>query len=222
MSTGPIPIDDQRLALELNFLTGELIVRTQEQSQSTPIDGQSIKSLTDWVLARLSDHGASVEIDTEPFSAMTALALDLQISRDLWRIFATVDTVFTEFRGSLREETGPVHLWPHHFDLAVLWFSGRMVPGVDPDDEENADEQMNFGFVPGDTSIAEPYFYITAYPTPENFTDVQLPAGAYWHTEGFTGAILTYEQWLKQDKPRMALLNLLQTVHHAGKTAMLG
>ena len=43
----------------------------------------------------------------------------------------------------------PVVLWPHHFGLAVLWFSGHPAPDQDPANAEYADEQMNFGFSTG-------------------------------------------------------------------------
>jgi len=32
-------------------------------------------------------------------------------------------------------------------DVSMNWFSGRLVPDIDPADEESADEQLNFGFV---------------------------------------------------------------------------
>ena len=44
-----------------------------------------------------------------------------------------------------------------------------------PADEESADEQMNLGFVTGDERIPDSYFYATAYPQPERFTEQPLP-----------------------------------------------
>ena len=41
-------------------------------------------------------------------------------------------------------------------------------------------------------------------------------------TEGFTGAILTHDAWLEESSPDAALLELLETVHAAGRAAMLG
>jgi hypothetical protein len=51
---------------------------------------------------------------------------------------------------------------------------------------------MNFGFVTGDDSIDDAYFYATAYPQPDGWSDLDLPDGASWRTEGWTGAILPY------------------------------
>jgi hypothetical protein len=113
-----------------------------------------------------------------------------------------------------------VQLWPHHLDLALLWFSGRLAPGQDPANEEYADEQMNFGFSRGDDGIPESYFYATAYPTPASLTDITLPGDAYWHTEGFTGAILPYQALVEADAPAEALLTYLRTVQQAGASLM--
>ena len=105
-----------------------------------------------------------------------------------------------------------MQVFPHHFDLSLNWFSGRLVPGVDPDEEESADEQMNFGFVTGDASISEAYIYATAYPEPHGILEVALPDGAYWHTEGFTGAILPYGEFVGADDASSRLLEFLRTV----------
>jgi hypothetical protein len=42
-----------------------------------------------------------------------------------WQALAQIDILLKQFRGELREETSPVQLWPHHFDLSLVWFSGR-------------------------------------------------------------------------------------------------
>jgi hypothetical protein len=138
-----------------------------------------------------------------------------------WQAFSQIDAVFKEFKSGLRNESGPVQLWPHHFDLAVLWFSGRHVSGIDLADEESADEQMNFGFSTGDEAIPDPYFYITAYPRPDTFTTAALPAGAYWHTSGFTAAILPYESVRTAENPQTTLLSFLKALHKHGAAFMI-
>jgi hypothetical protein len=128
--------------------------------------------------------------------------------------------VFAAFQGALREETSPIQIFPHHFDLAMNWFSGRLVPGIDPADEESADEQMNFGFVTGDASIDEAYFYTTAYPQPGGWGELTLPEGAYWHTEGWTGAILPYSMLVDSSEPAEKLLAYLRGLQAQGADLM--
>ncbi len=49
----------------------------------------------------------------------------------------------------------------------------------------------NVGFSPGDAAISEPYFYVSPWPIPEGAVLPELEAGARWHTDGFTAAVLT-------------------------------
>ena len=79
---------------------------------------------------------------------------------------------------------------------------------VDLQDEEASDENMNFGFIPGDEGIPEPYFYATASPPPAGITEAPLPAGAHWHTEGWTGAVLPYAALRGQDQPIERMLEI--------------
>jgi hypothetical protein len=87
-------------------------------------------------------------------------------------------------------------------------------------DEENADEQMNFGFAPGDDAVPEPYFYVTAYPMPDSLVDSALPDGATWHTDSFTGALLTYAEVLDAPDPAEKVLDFLRSVQQAGASLM--
>ena len=59
----------------------------------------------------------------------------------------------------------------------MVWLPGTKVAGQSLENEEHADKQMNFGFTLGDDTIHEPYFYVTAYPLPDEFAELPLPAG---------------------------------------------
>ncbi len=105
--------------------------------------------------------------------------------------------------------------------MAMMWLGGEKIPGQDPADEEYSDKQMNFGFSFGDGGIPEPYFYITAYPKPDGFADMVLPHKAYWHTEGFNGAVLRYRDLLEHADPHTALADLWNQLLVAGRKQML-
>jgi len=70
------------------------------------------------------------------------------------------------------------------------------------------------------SSDLEPYFYVTAYPTPDGFAGSPLPAGARWQTEGWTGAVLPYAELLYSDDPAARLLEFLHAAHQAGARLM--
>lgn len=142
-------------------------------------------------------------------------------SRRIGQAINAVGGALELFRGGIAEETSPIQLWPHHFDLSMLWLPGEKIPGQDPDNEEYSDKQMNFGFAFGDATIREQYFYVTAYPLPESFSQLSLPAGAQWQREGFSGAVVLYRDLLKQANPTSYLLELWTHLLASGREQML-
>jgi hypothetical protein len=221
LTTTPILVKDKTVELLLNFVHHSLLIMTSHgEKMEIPLPTQSIASLHHTVINALSIMNIKPELDHNLFVDEVPRKYDSEAVTRYWRTLAWIDGVFKHFKGELREETSPVQIFPHHFDLSMNWFSGRLVPGVDPSDEESADEQMNFGFVSGDSYIPDAYFYITAYPLPEGLTDTVLPKDAYWHTEGFTGAIMMYEFLQAADDPKTMLLTLLRTVHQASAKLM--
>ena len=132
--------------------------------------------------------------------------------------WSSVTAAMEEFRSGIREETSPIQLWPHHFDLTMTWLPGEKVPGQDPENEEYADKQMGFGFVLGDETVPEPYFYVTAYPLPDAFPTLPLPTGRAWQTIGFNGAVLPYRLLNDSSDPRGYLLDLWRGLLSAGQT----
>jgi len=221
LTTTPIPTGPITFEMLLDFTTHQLVITTSRGEQwRKPFVGQSAAAFCEETLAVLDGLGIQPEIDRSLFANTTPGIYDPMAAAQYWQALSQIDAIFKQFKGKLRGETSPVQLWPHHIDLAFLWFSGRLVPGTDPEDEESADEQMNFGFSPGDEATPNPYFYITAYPMPDGLTDTPLPNDANWTTEGFTGALLMYGALLSADDPGDKLLNFLQTAQQAGASLM--
>jgi len=222
LTTTPFPIAGQNLELTLDLTTHRLALDSSDGwSAALPLANRSAAGLCCWIRSAL----AAADIELEPdllaaFDGEQTLPYDIEAVDRYRRVINRLDTAFKTFKGGLREETSPVQVFPHHLDLAMNWFSGRLVPGIDPADEESADEQMNFGFVTGDGSVPDAYFYATAYPAPEGWTDLTLPEGAYWHTVGWTGALLPYSTLAASDRPEAMLLDYLRTVQAHGKKLM--
>ncbi len=140
--------------------------------------------------------------------ARSAMALD------------SVVAVFDGFRDRLAEHTSPVHMWPHHMDLALTWFSGRTVPDTDPADPDINREQASIGFSTGDEGTAEPYFYGIAYPFPEDLADAELPGAARWITGAYTGALLPYAAVIDTPDPKATLRSFLEAFYSAAAGRM--
>jgi hypothetical protein len=171
-------------------------------------------------LGALSELGIRPEIDAKLFQETQAMDYREDHAQTFLQAIVQVDLLLKQFRGELREETSEVQIFPHHFDLSFAWFSGRLVPGRDPRDAENADEQMTFGFSTGDEGTPDPYFYATAYPLPEGFLAKPLPEPASWHLEGWKGALLPYSSWVNQPDPQPRLLDFLRQAQKAGASLM--
>jgi hypothetical protein len=207
--------------LLLDFTHHRLLLTTSHgHRRDFLLTGQSLRTFTEQVLTLLAEININPELDRNQSSDNRAGAYDVAAVEDFWQAFSQIDAVLKEFRHGLRAESSPVQLWPHHFDLAVLWFSGRRVPEQDPDDPEYADEQMNFGFSTGDEGIQAPYFYVTAYPQPEGWTEAKLVDGAHWHRDSWTGALLPYAGIVGDAGGAAHLLEFLKKAHHSGAALM--
>lgn len=221
LTTGPMAAGNQVFEMVLDCTAHTLTISTSKGERlQMDLRGQSPKEFCETALAALDAIGIRPDIDQSKFASETPGTYEKQAVETFWQALTQVDAVLKQFKGELRQETGPVQLWPHHFDIALLWFSGRLVSGEDAADEESADEQMNFGFSTGDSGIPNPYFYATAYPWPEGITEAALPAGASWHTEGWKGALLMYDALLEQENPKEYLLSFLRAAQGAGSGRM--
>lgn len=210
--------------LEIDLRASRIIRRTSEGAKLIePIDGQSKEELAQEIsnfLTASGVEGGLVPADKSQGSDRFA-GYSAKHAQSLGRVLNDVSAAMAEFRAGIREETSPIQLWPHHFDLSMLWLPGEKIEGQDPDNEEYSDKQMNFGFTFGDTGIPEPYFYVTAYPLPGGFPGLPLPAGTEWKTEGFSGAVLLYEALAESSDPNGYLQDLWTRLLSAGRAQML-
>jgi hypothetical protein len=116
--------------------------------------------------------------------------------------------LFLKLRGSSLKEKSNINFWPHHFDLALLVFSGKLIDGQDETNWDYSREQMNFGLSSGDAGIPQPYFYVTAYPFDKTLLKIELPEFAEWHTEGWNGLVVKLNQLANQEEIFTALFSL--------------
>lgn len=212
---------DFELALDLR--ESLLVGRTVDGAQMIEaIDGQPAAELA----AKISDFLTADGLDSAGVPAEDSYGTDVfsgystENANRIGQVVSAVNAAMNRFRSSIREETSPIQLWPHHFDLSMLWLPGGKIEGQDPDNEEYSDKQMNFGFAFGDDGIPEPYFYVTAYPLPADFPNLRLPAGTEWKTDGFSGAVLLYNTLIESSDPKGYLLGLWTKLLAAGRSRL--
>jgi hypothetical protein len=90
------------------------------------------------------------------------------------------------------EGASPIRTWPHHFDIATLI---TLEASLGPETMRS----IGVGMTPGDSSYAEPYFYVTLWPYPKDRRLTSLDGNGTWHTEGWIGAVLTGSRLLEGD-----------------------
>ena len=221
LTTTPMPAGALSVEIRLDLVNHLLIVENSRgEVWHCKLEGQSPAQFCATVLTVLQHMGVTADIDRSEFADDEPHSYDPLAVTHFWQTLTQIDGRLKEFKGEQRRETSPVQIWPHHFDLSMIWLSGRLVPDTDPEDEEYSDEQMNFGFSTGDEGIPEPYFYITAYPMPAGLTETQLPPDAQWLTEGFMGAVMMYAALVDTNNPGEKLLDFWRTVHKSGSQLM--
>lgn len=205
--------------LELDMANSQLHVRTCTTEFRERLVGQSSRDVADTVRKVLLPLGVDERcapgekiLDDSVYPEYSATE-----SNRLHRAIGSVTAVLEDFRAGIREEKSPIQVWPHHFDLSMIWLPGHKVHDQDPADEEYADKQMNFGFTFGDGGIPEPYLYVTAYPLPDALPKLGLPAGAVWRSDGFNGAVLLYDELAAMADPQRYLLDLWNRLLDAGR-----
>jgi hypothetical protein len=184
----PIQTDNgiEALELNINLIEHKLKIFFKNNRDEIALEQTSIAEFTKKLVAILSSY---------------------EISK-LWNLFRQVYFLFLKLRGSTLKEKSNINFWPHHFDLALLVFSGKLIDGQDETNWDYSREQMNFGLSSGDAGIPQPYFYVTAYPFDKTLLKIELPEFAEWHTEGWNGLVVKLNQLANQEEIFTALFSL--------------
>lgn len=138
----------------------------------------------------LESKGIQVKLEEPEFTGGTYDPVQGEAyAETLWWLHKQFQIIKAEISSGI---TSPILLYPHHFDLSLVWF---------PYDD---DKQVSIGFSTGDETVSEPYVYLTLYPEPKGFDKMlseKLPEEAYWQKDGFSGAILTYSKMRSHPHP---------------------
>lgn len=204
--TTPIPYEDgSTFEITMNLISNSIQILTSTgHNRNIPLTGQSVSQFSSEVLSILETMNIKPEIDLEKFGDNTNLEYNTADASKIFKSYALIDIIFKTFKGTIPFESSPVQLWPHHMDIAFT---------CHPHTRESID-QIAFGYLTGDETVEEPYFYITAYPELENISDITLADDAYWNPDGWQGVILKYKDLIKTDNPGEVLINHLQHTYN--------
>ena len=171
---------NNKTEIKINLLTGQFLYFDNEK-------GSFIDLRKDDILEKLKTvtSNQNLKISTESLNNTT----DQELSE--YHNFAKKATQILElFRMNLRDNFTLIHLWPHHFDFSLEWFTG------------NKDEQIGTGISPGDEQNSNPYLYMNPWPFNEKITNESLPIGK-WNTDGWNGIKVEWDE-LEQISPKDA------------------
>jgi len=164
-----------------------------EAEHAFPLNGKTLEDGYAWLegilMAMNSDTMSKPlirpdhELPTHP--VVTGASFSLEEKAAFETVSAWFDFADSHLQplGEVYTHTTPVTCWPHHFDIARVIF-------LSPDADQSKDPSVGVGLSLGDNAYAEPYWYVTHWPSPEDADLPPLPSGGHWHTEEWTGAVL--------------------------------
>ena len=228
-TTSSIPYDKRAFELQFDFIDHKLALLTSDGAvRSLPLVSRSVAEFYREFMELLANAQIEVKIWKMPVEIPDPIPFDQdrvhatyqpEYAHRFWRILASVDRVFTEFRSRFIGKTSPVHFFWGSFDLAVTRFSGRRAPerpGADVITREAySHEVSSVGFWPGSGEVKDAAFYSYSAPEPSGFREYTVqPAAAHYKPE-LGEFLLVYEDGPRAPSPSRALLEFCQSTYEA-------
>jgi len=233
LTTSPIPVGNEILDLEFDFLSHQLIARiSRGEVRTLSLEPQTVAHFYRRVMDLLNGIGVVVAINEMPNEVQNPLrfsmdqvhgSYDADAAHAFWRALVQADRIFKIFRSGFIGKASPVHFFWGSFDLSVTRFSGRRaplhrggIPGL-PDAvtrEAYSHEVSSAGFWPGNDAFPRAAFFSYAYPEPPGFRDRPVPPGAYFDTN-LGEFILPYDAIRTAGEPDALLLKFLSSTYEA-------
>ena len=216
LTTDNIPLPDGGvLALRLDLNQHQLVIGSSSgETRSVGLaEGLSGSEMGEWVITAVSQFGLQGDYPREKFVNDEQRSYDPEKAQNYFGVLANVARTFEAHRASLKGSVSPVQVWPHGFDMAFEWFGSRVERAEEHGEVQEFPSQLNLGFYPGDSGV-EPYFYSNPWPfEKEALLNKPLPAGARWHSAGWEGAMLPYDQLVNEPDAEARLLQFAKAVY---------
>lgn len=234
LTTSPMPHANRSIAVELDFISHELIVRADDGARhSFPLEAMTVADFFAQYLGTLRNLGIDPAIHPSPVEVETAIPFardskhagyEAEAAHQCWQILLNTHRVMKRFRGGFTGKQSPVHFFWGSFDLAATRFSGRRAPkhpGGAPHCpdwvmvEAYSHECSSCGFWPGGGETLQPAFYAYAYPEPQGYAQrVVEPAAARYDLKA-REFLLPYAAVHAASEPDEMLLRFFQTTYEA-------
>lgn len=192
LQTAPVPLPNGRSALLTMDLT-EHEVRVDAGDGAVTghsmLGGSTATQLADALIADATALGLGDDYERDKFENDEVPIYDPEVATAFLETLTAVHALMEDHRRSLTGDVGPIHLWPHGFDVSFEWFGSRVETYEENGQVTEYPAQLNFGWDPN----GDGYFYSNPWPFEgEELLSKELPAPASWHTEGWEGSMLPY------------------------------
>jgi len=185
---------------------------TGEHREVSMAAGLSATEMGEWLIAAAAELGLGGEYVTDKFANDEPRSYDPAAAAAFFHVLTSVELVFAIHRNGLSGEVGPIQLWPHGFDLAFEWFGTRVEEYEENGEVTEYPSQLNLGFY----SAGRAYLYSNPWPfEADRLLAEELPSGAEWHTEGWEGSILYYDQVAGKPEADEQVLQYARAVYDA-------
>lgn len=182
-----------RVGVRPEDLTLLLLDRAGEALGSLPLSGRTRDEGYEWLALGLATFtgGAQTRMDRPEYDMPTHAVADrgrfssgFQRERQALTALYGIAGSLLESLTSSRDGASPVLCWPHHFDIATLITLAT-------DDDGKPVKTVGAGMAPMGGGYDSWYWYVTPWPRPPADKLPALEGPGAWHTEGWTGAVLT-------------------------------
>lgn len=232
LTTSPIPYRNDVFDIRFDLIDHKLLIdHSDGRRRMLALEPRTVADFYSEFMATLRSldiqvaiHPKPVEVpDPVPFAEDRLYrAYDADAAHRFWRVLASCDSVFKQFRARFLGKSSPVHFFWGSFDLAVTRFSGRRAPerpGADPITREAySHEVISAGWWPGGSGVDGPAFYSYTAPEPDGLAKQRVrPESAFYHPT-LKEFILMYDDVRGAPAPQRILLEFLQNTYEAGAT----
>jgi hypothetical protein len=180
--------------------------------------GASATAIGERLTAVVADLDASASYERSRYEDDAPRPYDRDAAAALHHTLLAVAGVLEQRRAEMEGDVGPLHLWPHGFDLAFEWYGTRVVSHTEGGEARREPAQLNVGFSPREPA----YFYSNPWPfETERLQGAPLPHGARWHVGDWEGSILEYQGLVDDPAAGAKLLEYLRAVYQAARPTLV-
>ena len=231
LTTSAIPCGKCDVEIQFDFLKHILEIQTSDaRYRKMELAPRSVADFYREFMGALASLGIRVKIWPMPVEIPNPIRFDQdkvhasydpEYANRFWRVLASADIVFNQFRAGFIGKCSPVHFFWGSFDLAVTRFSGRRAAprqGADSITREAySHEVISAGFWPGSGETDAAFYSYTA-PAPDGLAQASIRPSAAFYSAQFSEFLLMYDDVRRAGSPENTLMEFLESTYEAGAT----